>query len=199
MLAFEHVRMNISTATQDDLDAVMSLVTACVRHMDSQGIAQWNDVYPSRTLFAKDIASQSLFVATVDAQARGVIALNEHQEPEYREISWAYDEERILVVHRLCVHPDSQGQGVAARLMDFVEHHAEVQGYSAIRLDAFTENPAAVSLYYSRGYRRAGTVRFRKGTFYCFEKKVNKPEGSNNVLDPVGESAPCAFPTNGQN
>jgi ribosomal protein S18 acetylase RimI-like enzyme len=105
--------------------------------------------------------------------------LNEHQDPEYSDVAWAHCEGKALIVHRLSVHPDAQGQNVATRLMDFAEHRAIACGYSAIRLDAFTENPAAVLLYEKRGYRRAGTVVFRKGPFYCFEKGLKREECSN--------------------
>ncbi len=55
--------------------------------MDSQGTAQWDDVYPSPLLFEQDIASQSLFVATVEAQLRGVII-----EPVFGEIKRAFSD-----------------------------------------------------------------------------------------------------------
>jgi RimJ/RimL family protein N-acetyltransferase len=56
--------------------------------------------------------------------------------------------------------------------MDFAERHAADGGYDAIRLDVFTLNPVATALYERRGYRRAGTVRFRKGEFFCYERPV---------------------------
>ena len=58
--------------------------------------------------------------------------------------------------------------------MDFAEEDAATKGYHTIRLDAFTQNPAAVALYERCGYRNAGTVRFRKGIFFCYEKKLNR-------------------------
>ena len=36
-------------------------------------------------------------------------------------LDWAYTDEPVLVIHRLCVHPDAQRQGVAAQFMDFAE------------------------------------------------------------------------------
>ncbi len=62
--------------------------------------------------------------------------------------------------------------------MHFVEQYAEVHGYDVIRLDAFTRNPAAVRLYEGRGYRKAGIVSFRKGPFYCFEKRIHNKNWS---------------------
>jgi hypothetical protein len=57
--------------------------------------------------------------------------------------------------------------------MDFAEHGAISDGYNAIRLDAFRQNPVAVALYERRGYRNAGVVLFRKGPLYCYEKQLS--------------------------
>jgi ribosomal protein S18 acetylase RimI-like enzyme len=70
------------------------------------------------------------------------------------------------------VDPARQGRGLAGALMTFAEREAAMRGCAVVRLDAFTRNPAATLLYERRGYRRAGTVRFRKGLFSCFEKRV---------------------------
>lgn len=48
------------------------------------------------------------------------------------------------------------------------------QGTYSLRLDAFSENPFALKLYRSLGYRETGTAVFRKGKFYLFEKNLDK-------------------------
>jgi ribosomal protein S18 acetylase RimI-like enzyme len=80
--------------------------------------------------------------------------------------------EPALVVHRLCVDPAYQGNGLGSQLMDFAEAHAKQNTYVSIRLDAYAGNPRAVWLYERRGYRKAGQVYFPRRTlpFFCFEK-----------------------------
>ena len=56
--------------------------------------------------------------------------------------------------------------------MDFLEQSVLDRGLRAIRLDAFSLNPAALKLYESRGYERAGEIQFRKGLFYLYEKRL---------------------------
>ncbi|WP_394706895.1 GNAT family N-acetyltransferase [Marispirochaeta sp.] len=75
-------------------------------------------------------------------------------------------------VRRLAVHPAYQGGGIAGKLTTFAESYAADNGYTAIRLDTFSGNPIALHLYRKKGYSEAGTVRFRKGSFVVFEKKV---------------------------
>jgi RimJ/RimL family protein N-acetyltransferase len=53
--------------------------------------------------------------------------------------------------------------------MRFTHEFACKRGYNTIRLDAFSGNPAVVALFERLGYRRAGSVHFRKGEFYCYE------------------------------
>ncbi len=82
--------------------------------------------------------------------------------------TWAH----ACEIRTLWVHPAWRGQGQGRALLQAAEQEAAARGCAVIRLDAFTRNPAATMLYEHRGYRRAGTVRFRKGLFSCFEKRV---------------------------
>ncbi|MBM4326037.1 MAG: GNAT family N-acetyltransferase [Deltaproteobacteria bacterium] len=164
--------MEIAQASMQDLPEVMDVISACVWQMESQGIFQWDEIYPNSGTLQKDIESHFLYVARDDGRVFGIMALNEYQDPEYSAIEWEYGGGKILAVHRLAVDPLRWRQGIASRLMDFAEQHAGARGYAAIRLDAFLHNPGSVALYDRRGYRNAGIVRFRKGLFYCFEREA---------------------------
>jgi ribosomal protein S18 acetylase RimI-like enzyme len=90
----------------------------------------------------------------------------------YEPAAWRYDEPRFAVLHRLCVHPEFQGRGVAGEAMDYIESSVVSRGVHAVRLDAFSQNPAALRLYERRGYVKAGEIVYRKGLFYLYEKKL---------------------------
>jgi ribosomal protein S18 acetylase RimI-like enzyme len=165
--------IQIRQAIPPDLPEILDLIRACTLHMEFQGIDQWDQHYPSRSVFEDDIRTHSLYVGRKNERICGVLALNDRQEPGYAEVEWAHNRGKAMVVHRLAVHSAFQRQGVGARLMDFAEQLAAARGYASIRLDAFSLNPAAVALYESRGYRRAGVVTFRKRRFYCFERVVS--------------------------
>jgi ribosomal protein S18 acetylase RimI-like enzyme len=140
--------------------------------MESRGIHQWDEVYPDRMTLQKDIEKGHLQVIEVDGQIAGLVSINDEQPPEYQNVPWRY-QGRVMVIHRLTIHPSYQRQGLATQMMEFAERMAEKQGCQTIRLDAFTENQGATGLYERLGYEKAGTVRFRKGVFFCFEKPVN--------------------------
>lgn len=156
----------------EETAAVMEMVTRCIAHMRANGIDQWDRVYPARADIDADAAAGNLFVAREGPTPVGMIVLNEEQAPEYAPLAWSLADPRPLVIHRLCVRPDWQGQGIAHRLMDFAEDYAARNGYRSVRLDTYLGNPRALALYRNRGYREAGMARFprRSRPFICCEK-----------------------------
>jgi len=164
--------MNIRGATLEDLDAVMALVRSCTRHMDEQGIHQWDEIYPDEGTIQKDILKQHLHLVERNGDILGIIVLNDEQPPQYQSVNWQFSG-KALVIHRLAIRPTHQGHGLARKLMEYVRSYAEAGDYNTIRLDAFVHNRSAVGLYEHLGYRQAGTVSFRKGPFFCLERPVN--------------------------
>lgn len=167
--------IKIRHATAEEVGKLFTIIQAARWSMASQGIDQWDEIYPTEAILQEDLRKGDLHVITVEDRPTGMIVLNEEQSPEYAAVSWKYATP-ALVVHRLTIDPKNQRQGLAIRLMEFAERNAAVQGHNAIRLDAFTRNPGAIALYEHLGYRRAGTVQFRKGLFYCYEKQMDKDE-----------------------
>ena len=157
----------------EELDILHGILKDATRRMDEQGIPQWDEIYPNKEMLAEDIEKQQLHVIETEGRVAGLIAINEDQPPEYSSISWKYPG-RALVVKRLTISPSRQRRGLASRLMDFAEETAAAARYDCIRLDAFALNPVSCSLYEKRGYRKAGTVHFRKGEFHCYEKAVKR-------------------------
>jgi GNAT superfamily N-acetyltransferase len=146
--------------------------------MQSRGLDQWDDIYPDSTTLLGDIQARTLYLAARAGAAPllGALTLNQRQDPEYADVAWAIAVEPIAVVHRLMVHPTAQRGGLGRFLMRFAEREAHRLGCGAIRLDTLDANTRALALYRALGYRQAGGVRFRKGAFTCFERRVSGAE-----------------------
>lgn len=162
----------IRKANKREVVRLMDIVNAASASMSVQGIEQWDEVYPNANVLKRDIAEGNLYVLEENKIVQGMVVLNDFQDKEYADICWKYTNGKQLVVHRLCVHPNFQGKGVAKSLMAFAEDYARKNEYASIRLDSFTQNPTSEGLYTKLSYRKSGTVTFRKGVFYCFEKDV---------------------------
>jgi ribosomal protein S18 acetylase RimI-like enzyme len=171
--------MTITKASPSDIPEIMSLISAAVKKMIADGLYQWDEQYPNVEVITDDISAGNLFKISEKDRIAGVIVLNEQYFPQYNDLAWEDTGGKFLIVHRLCVHPDYQGQGYAQKLMRFAEEYTKKNGYSSIRLDTYTSNQRALALYDSLNYRRVGMVTFRKGLFQCFEKVLGRGDGGN--------------------
>lgn len=141
--------------------------------MESLNIYQWDELYPDyQTIFA-DIERETMFGVFKNAELAGIVVLNKEESPEYSTIKWELENTSALVMHRLCIRPKFQRQGIAKQLLNFSEQFAKHNNYNAIRLDAFSGNHFALNLYENNGYKKRGVVTFRKGDFYCYEKIIS--------------------------
>lgn len=140
-----------------------------------QGIYQWTTNYPNSKHIKEDIKNDYLYILKNNDAVVGAICLNEIQDAEYEKIDWQFKGDKILVIHRLVIKPNQQHKGYAKDLMDFAEQFAIKNGYSSIRLDAFTKNKRVLQFYKNRDYQIRGQVYFpeRKHPFYCLEKAIN--------------------------
>lgn len=165
---------NLVPGNLSQLNAVMDLVDAVIKGLKNQGIDQWDEIYPDRSCMEKDLKSGELCLAIHNCAIVGSITLNTYQESAYASANWTLD--RPAVIHRLMVHPNFQGRGLAKTLMHWAESKARSEGLKSIRLDAFTANPNAMAFYQNLGYHRCGECRFRKGIFALFEKSLDQEE-----------------------
>ena len=163
----------ISIGSISELDEIIALTKACGKHLRDNGIDQWDENYPDRESIQKDIETSTLFTYKSNGEIVGIVVLNEYQDEEYAEIDWlTEDDSKNLVVHRLAVSPQHQGQGIARKLMDFTEDFAVKNKYESIRLDTFSQNPRNQQFYDKRGYTNLGSVflKYKKEhPYFCYE------------------------------
>lgn len=159
-------------ADSKDFGEISRIFKAAIDNMCSQGIFQWDELYPDETLLRDDISSGQMYVLTEDKKIVSAVVINDEQLEEYKSVQWKYEYEKIAVLHRLCVDPGSQNKGYGRKTVLFADEEIKNMGYTAVRLDAFSENPFALKLYEGLGYERVGEVSFRKGRFFLYEKKL---------------------------
>jgi ribosomal protein S18 acetylase RimI-like enzyme len=155
---------------ESDIPGAYSIVQRVIQYLNDQNINQWDQVYPTLDIIKSDILSENAYGYFRDGHLSGFVVLNNEFPVEYNSLAWLETPDNSLGVHRLSIAPDLQGIGIGKMLMIYAQKFARENGYKSIRLDAFTENPAALRLYESLGYTKVGTVALRKGEFNCYEK-----------------------------
>ena len=64
-----------------------------------------------------------------------------------------FSEEKQLKLHRIYLHPKTQGKGVGKKVLSWLEEKAFKKGYQIIWLDAMDKQVDAFEFYKKRGYR----------------------------------------------
>ncbi len=170
----EKEQLKIEIGTLSDLNELFQIYLNGKKELDKNGIYQWTDNYPTRSIIENDLKKDILFVLKNGEEIIGAISVSEEQEREYETINWEFDCSKILVIHRLVIDPKYQGKGYAIRLMDFAEKFANENNYSSIRLDAYSQNKRVIDFYEKRKYFIRGEVNFpeREYPFHCLEKEI---------------------------
>jgi len=164
----------ISKCRTDQSEVIYAIVERCKTALQSEGIFQWTDHYPTLQIIQNDIESGHLYQIQSGSNIAGIININTIQDEAYKTISWSYPDETCMVIHRLAIDPQYQKQGLAQKLMTFAENYGMESGFHSIRLDAYSQNTRVLQFYEKRGYAKKGLVYFpmRALPFYCYEKQL---------------------------
>tara|TARA_B100001093_G_scaffold233572_1_gene223910 strand:- start:1392 stop:1898 length:507 start_codon:yes stop_codon:yes gene_type:complete len=162
----------IRAGQSDDINRVTAIAKSCAQHMINRGIFQWNEHYPSKEVFEKDLNRSELFVIENGKLVIGAIVISTLMDEEYKEVKWLTPNENNRYIHRLCVDPAYQKNGYAKALLDFAENISKDQNVTSIRLDTFSQNPRNLKFYRNRDYIQLEQIYFHRQSefpFYCFE------------------------------
>ena len=132
-------------ATLEDLQEICNLFDDAVETMIQNKIFQWDELYPTKKDFRKDIEREQLYIGILDERIAAVYVINQRCDEQYIKGAWKYADVPYYVIHRLCVNPAFQNQGIAGWTLKHIEEQLTEWGIHAIRLDAFTENPYAIN------------------------------------------------------
>ena len=164
--------MNYSKANINDLEEIYSLYQNAIIAMEKDNIHQWDEIYPDKDILKEDITKNQMYIGKTDNKIAVCFVLSEECDEEYKNGFWKYPDSRFNVIHRLCVNPLFQNQGIAAKTLEYIENLSKSEGYDSIRLDCFTQNPYSKKLYDKAGYSITGYADWRKGRFELREKKL---------------------------
>ena len=155
-----------------DIDRILKITKACAKHMVSKGIYQWNEHYPNKSAFEKDVERDELYVLEINNSIIGCIVMSTLIDEEYIPVKWLTPNKNNIYIHRLAIHPEHQGNRYAQQLMDFAEQFAIENNYISIRLDTFSQNKRNKLFYELRGYKKLEDIYFPKQSeypFHCYE------------------------------
>ena len=143
--------LKVRRARADEFDQVLDFYTNMIDGMRGTefDVCWEHDVHPSSAFLRASVDAGEVYVGLV---------VNGEGDAGYESVSWhvAAAPDEVLVVHVLGTLPAYHGRGFARAMMEACIDVARAAGKRAVRLDTFTTNVRAQSLYESCGFANCG-------------------------------------------
>ena len=165
--------------TEDrDIPHVIDIYSGARALLRRRGIPQWTrGNYPNEDTLRDDINAGWAFVVQYGNAVAATAAIMTEQEPNYQIIrngAWLHDG-KYATVHRIAVHSDYLGHGLARALFAYAEEVAWQLDFGSVRVDTHEQNTPMRRLVASLGFQQCGIVTVEDGTLRVAYEKLLEP------------------------
>ncbi len=157
--------MEIRKSQETDFTHIKAIYDSARAYFKSAGIDQWQSGYPSEETILQDIKAGESFVCSDEGRIIGVFMSAKKLDPSYESIAdgWWRRDEGYVVLHRVAVHEDYRGKGIASEIVRFVERTFCPDGKGYLKADTHADNLSMQRMLTKNGFRRAGVIRLQEG------------------------------------
>lgn len=156
-----------------DQEVIWEIIKGAVLRRKEEGSNQWQDGYPNPDTIASDIENKFGYVLLFQNRIVAYVAIIFEPEPAYEKIvgSWL-SSNPYVVIHRVAVHADWLGKGMAKNIFEFAEEIALSNEIYSIRVDTNFDNLPMLNILKKLKYVYCGEVHFRGSARKAFEKML---------------------------
>ena len=151
----------IRKAVQSDIQQIADIYDRLIDYeAKTVSYTSWiKGVYPTRHEPETAVPLGTKYVYEENGKILASMILNHNQADAYYEMPWKYKapDEKVQVIHTLCVDPDEKGKGIGKAMVNFAENFAKENGCDVIRIDTCTTNTPAQKMYEKLGFESVGT------------------------------------------
>lgn len=165
---------------EEDIPAIMALITEAQRYFSQKGIDQWQNGYPNPEVIRNDIRLGNSYVVLQYGQSTDVPAsivatamISFDGEPTYAHIDGAWlTDLPYAVIHRVAVRPELKGQNIAGWIIGETERMCTERNCPCIRIDTHRENRSMQRVAAKNGFQYCGVVTVAGGALRLAYEKV---------------------------
>lgn len=151
----------IRHASIKDIDDILAIKDEAVKLLKDMSIDQWQDGYPNRETFGKDIENSELYVYD-RGYIRGFFALVTGEDEAFKTLEGTWESKTYLTLHRIAVSSRSRGEGLAHSIFNYCLDETKKRGLEALRVDTHKDNGPMNHLIQAHGFSYRGLIN--KGT-----------------------------------
>lgn len=157
----------ITAACRDDKEEILALYKTML-----YGPADWNEYYPNEDTIKFDLSRNALYVMKNDKEEI-IAAISIDRDEEVDKLDcWSKELMPSSELSRLCVRKDMQNKGIAKQMMRYAFGILKNEGKKSVHILVKTGHTAALSSYYSIGFKDVGECHLFDKDFICMEIKL---------------------------
>jgi len=139
----------IQLACEQDIPALVTLLTECANHMYQQGMSHWLDVYDEQSV-RQNLLQKTVYVIKQDCRVIGCVALG-LKPADYYADCWPQAPRSDFYLTQLAVHPEHQQAGYGRLLL---QHCLGLISDRTLHLDAVAHYPQLLEFYRKSGFKQ---------------------------------------------
>lgn len=163
---------NLRHSVQEDLPAIMEIISEAQSYFSRQGIRQWQNGYPNPEVISNDMRRGNSYVLVEEnpetdrpGKILATVMISFDGEPTYAQIDgeWITDGP-YAVIHRLAVRPELKGRNIAGWIIGQAEQMCARRKYPSIRIDTHEENHSMQQVAAKNGFQYCGIIIVADGS-----------------------------------
>lgn len=159
----------------EDSEKVLEIIKQAQQSIKDMNFDQWQNGYPNMQSILEDIKDGYGYVLIIDGKIMGTLALSFDGEETYEKIyegKWLSNYE-FAVVHRVAVHNDCKGMGIATKMLADVEKMCRDKGMKSIRIDTHRYNTPMQKTILKSEFTYCGIIYTNEGSErFAYEKII---------------------------
>lgn len=171
--------MEFRIAEHKDIDYIMTIISKAQEQFKKDKIDQWQNNYPNYDTIRQDIESKNSYVLIKDEIIVGTVYLSFDGEETYEKIyegEWLSSGE-YGVIHRMAVHSDYKGLGLASVIMKHIEDICLSKQVYSIKVDTHIENLPMQRILEKSQFKHCGVIYLNdRSKRIAFEKLLKVKE-----------------------
>lgn len=150
---------------------IWEILQGAIARRLADGSNQWQDGYPNVDNVRNDIDKGAGYVMVADDIIVGYVAIFINDEPAYAKIKgrWLTNGD-FVVFHRVAIAEQFLRQGLAKKILHFIEEFAISKNILSVKADTNFDNFAMMRIFDTLGYVQCGEVSFRGSSRIAYEK-----------------------------
>lgn len=166
--------MKIIYAQENDALEIMEIINGAKKHLNEQGIDQWQNGYPNIERIKDDILAQKGCILVDNKEIMAYFLAEFDGDKDYENIDGKWETERnSVVLHRVAMSVKHRGQGLSKHIFLQVAKMCLEKNVEGIRIDTHEDNKKMQHILKKNGFEYRGIVYVEGKKRMAFDKKIN--------------------------